>query len=83
MSLNVNKDNKSTENITEKYNKPPLGATPYWVTVDNRIKELANAILRYNCCSNENTKNIKKWAREIVLYCELAEQAEHMRNMLL
>lgn len=81
MSLDVNKDiekiNKSTEIITEKivkeYNKPPLGATPYWFTIENRIEELANAILRYNSF-NGNTKNIKKWAKEIVLYCELAEQ---------
>lgn len=80
MSLNVNKDSKSAEKITKKYNKPPLGATPYWVTVENRIEELANAILRYNHF-NGNTKSIKKWAKEIILYCELAEQAEQMRDI--
>ena len=81
MSLDVNKDikeaKKSAEIIAEKmakkYNKPPLGATPYWFTIENRIEELANAILRYNHF-NGNTKSIKEWAKEIVLYCELAEQ---------
>ena len=83
MNLDVNKDiekvNKSTEiiaeNIVKKYNKPPLGATPYWFTIENRIEELANAILRYNRF-NGNIKSIKEWAKEITLYCELAEQME-------
>ena len=81
MSLDVNKDiekiNKSTEIIAEKmaktYNKPPLGATPYWFAIENRIEELASAILRYNRF-NGNIKSIKEWAKEIILYCELAEQ---------
>lgn len=80
MNLNVNKDiekaNKSTEIITEKYNKPPLGATPYWFIIENRIEELANAILRYNHF-NGNIKSIKEWAKEITLYCELAEQMKN------
>lgn len=80
MGLNINKDSKSVGKITKEYNKPPLGATPYWVTVENRIEELANAILRYNHF-NGNTKSIKKWAKEIILYCELAEQAEQMRDI--
>jgi hypothetical protein len=74
MNLNVNKNiENATEVITEKINKPPLGATPYWYTIKNRIEELANAILRYNDFSR-NTKSIKTWAKEIVLYCELVER---------
>lgn len=81
MSLDVNKDieeaKKSAEIIAEKmakkYNKPPLGATPYWFTIENRIEELASAILRYNRF-NGNIKSIKEQAKEIILYCELAEQ---------
>lgn len=82
MSLDVNKDiekiNKSSaeiiaEKMAKKYNKPPLGATPYWFAIENRIEELASAILRYNRF-NGNVKSIKEWAKEIILYCELAEQ---------
>ncbi len=78
MSLDLKKDIEEAkkcaeEIITEKYNKPQLGTTPYWLTIENRIEELAKAILRYNCF-NGNTKSIKEWAKEIILYCELAEQ---------
>lgn len=82
MSLDVNKDIEEAkrsaseiiaEKMAKKYNKPPLGATPYWFTIENRIEELANAILRYNRF-NGNTKSIKEWAKEIILYCELTEQ---------
>lgn len=69
MNKDIEKVNKSDEILT----KPPLGATPYWFTIENRIEELANAILRYNRF-NRNTKSIKEWAKEIILYCELAEQ---------
>ena len=77
MSLDAKKDIEKAmadaENMTKKYNKPPLGATPYWFTIENRIEELASAILRYNRF-NGDIKSIKGWAKEIILYCELIEQ---------
>ena len=85
MNLDVNKDIEKTsksaeiivEKITKEYNKPPLGATPYWFAIENRIEELASAILRYNRF-NGNVKSIKEWAKEIILYCELTEQMKDM-----
>ena len=77
MSLDAKKDIEKAmadaKNVTKKYNKPPLGATPYWFTIENRIEELASAILRYNRF-NGDIKSIKEWAKEIILYCELIEQ---------
>ena len=69
----------SNTNKTEHTVKPPLGATPYWVIIENRIEELANAILRYNSF-NRDTKSIKKLAEEIILYCELTEVIEELQR---
>lgn len=84
MSLDVNKNiektNKSSaeiiaEKMAKKYNKPPLGAPSYWFSIENRIAELGRAILRYNADGiTIHTDSIRKWAKEIILYCELVEQ---------
>jgi len=76
-NIKIIKVEEFSENVAEekiKNIKPPLGVTPSWLTIENRIKELAAAILRYNDDLNANNKTIKRWAREIILYCDLAEQ---------
>lgn len=52
-------------------NKPPLGARPYYIAAENRIKELAQAISRY--ADTGMTENITEWAQEIILQCALLE----------
>lgn len=52
--------------------KPPLGAKPYYILVEDRIFDLATAI-RKNSNEMQNTRLIKTWAREIVAQCELYE----------
>lgn len=73
MNSNINK--------TEHTVKLPVGATPYYLAIENRIEELANAILRYNS-SNRDTESIKKWAKEITFYCELAEKIKREIGVL-
>ena len=43
--------------------KPPLGVKPYFIALPNRIKELAEAILRN---ANDTSGVCKKWAEEII-----------------
>ena len=61
-------------NLKEEH-KPPLGVIPYWVIAENRIEELANAILRYIGEKN-SVNNIKNYAKEIILYCSLIEKMQ-------
>ena len=84
MDLNINKNiekaNKTSaeiiaEKMAKKYNKPPLGAPPYWFSIENRIAELGEAILRYNADGiTIHTDSIRKWANEILAYCNLIER---------
>lgn len=55
-----------------EYNKPPLGARPYYIMAINRIDELSKAIYDYSQ-ETDKTDCIKKWASEIILQCELIE----------
>ena len=43
------------------YQKPPLGARPYWVTIPERLAELCEAIK-----NGEDWNRMEKWANEIV-----------------
>ncbi len=52
--------------------KPPLGACPYYIVAEDRIHELTAAIERSNAL--HNSKNIKQWAKEIILQCDLIEE---------
>lgn len=53
------------------WKKPPLGARPCFVLADERIKELSEAITRYS--GTGEYKIMKKWAKEIVMQCDIAE----------
>lgn len=52
--------------------RPPLGAKPYYVALPERIKELAEAILRN---ANDTSGVCIKWAEEII---ELSTALENM-----
>lgn len=56
------------------YTKPPLGAAPAYISAENRIKELADAISRTSEQGRFYTGHITLWAREIILLCELMEK---------
>ena len=55
--------------------KPPLGVAPYWFPIEERMKELAEGIIRY---SNESSTNyvdsIEACAKEIYYYCEFLKE---------
>lgn len=54
--------------------KPPLGVRPAWFTAWRRIGELAEGILRQYECSDARADLCEKWAKEIVMQCEIIEQ---------
>lgn len=53
--------------------KPPLGAKPCHIHAEQRIEDLSNAILRNIGSGKSKYDLIRKWAKEIVLQCDLAE----------
>lgn len=60
--------------MANELKKAPLGTIPWCIAVDGRIKDLAGAIDRYSEY-NGNSKylSIRRWAKEIILQCELAD----------
>mgnify|MGYP001019288758 CR=1 FL=1 len=55
------------------YEKPPIGASPYWYVQQRRIKDLSEAITRYaeyKLFDEQYAKLIKQWANEIILCCD-------------
>lgn len=65
-----------------EYNKPPLGAKPYYITAICRIAELSKAIHSFYDYSQEldRINYIKKWASEIILQCELIERMQEVEK---
>ena len=58
---------------TENLIKPPLGATPAFITSVNRIKDLSDAISRQfdQPVVNIDLMCIRKWAKEITMQCDI------------
>lgn len=50
--------------------KPPIGCTPYYVSISARVCELCEAIKRYSAESGKHNQ-IKLWATEIMLLNEM------------
>lgn len=68
--------------ILEKENeckKPPLGAPPYWIAIDARIREVGGAISRYDS-STQNIKSVKAWAEELIAYCNAVDTIERIQK---
>ncbi len=55
--------------------KPLLGAKPCYIQADERIKDLSEAISRY--AGTGNYKTIRKWAKEILMQCDIAEMEKN------
>lgn len=53
------------------YIKPPLGASPAYITAERRIKELADAISRTSEAGRNYTGTITMWANEIIAQCRI------------
>ena len=49
--------------------KPPIGVKPYYIQAEDRIREIAEAIIR-----NPNCDRVKEWAVEIALQKELIDR---------
>lgn len=62
-----------------KYKKPPLGAPPYWIAIDARIREVGEAISRYDS-TTQPIKDVKAWAEELLAYCSAVDTIERIRN---
>lgn len=52
--------------------KPSIGAVPYYIQAGQRIAQLGEAICAYS--QEDRPDIIKKWAKEIILQCELIEK---------
>lgn len=61
------------------YKKPPIGATPAFIAIPSRIKDLASSISRYveegDIANNAgSTAAVKEWAREIICHCDTLDR---------
>ena len=66
-------DTELHQDLHTVYKKPPLGCIPFDITAEHRIHHLASAIDRYSGDVESNTDLIRKWAKEILLQCDLIE----------
>ena len=57
--------------------KPPLGARPAYITIEARIRELGEAISRYDSLT-QTTDQIRSWAKEILIYCATSDVIKSM-----
>lgn len=65
--------------------KPPIGASPSWYVIPNRIKELSEAIARYTEHERmgrdlEVTSIIKQWATEINYLCDALDEIQKIKK---
>ena len=60
--------------------KPPLGAPPAWLTARNRIDDLANAISRTAKDPLGSIADIRQWASEICMQCDILQWDENNRK---
>lgn len=53
---NLRRDNHKS--VQEDNTKPPLGAKPFWVVLNNRMDELSEAILQYSRTHTKDSLNL-------------------------
>lgn len=73
------------ENLKFSFKKPPIGVSPSWYVIPNRIKELANAISRYSehnriCHDKDITNLIRELAEEIICHCDTVDKIQDIRE---
>lgn len=64
---------------SETVERPTLGCRPYYVTIAERIKDLAEAI-SWQAETQCNTDMINLWAHEIELQCEMLNKLQQHKN---
>lgn len=62
-----------TEMIHPEDNRQPIGAKPAYIAAGDRIDDLARAIIRYAHFGGDAPNSIRRWAKEIVLQCDLID----------
>lgn len=67
------------EKNSEPVERPLLGCRPYYVSIADRIKDLADAI-RWQAETQCNTDMINLWAHEIELQCEMLQKLQQRKN---
>ena len=61
--------------------KPALGAKPAHIVAWDRISELTKAIGRQFNEGEMNTELVKKWAREIIMQCNIIDEFSPMYDL--
>lgn len=84
MSINDTKTKEKTYEIPlveekTECKKPPLGAPPYWIAIDARIREVGGAISRYDSLT-QDIKSVKAWAEELLAYCRAVDTIERIQK---
>ena len=59
--------------------KPPLGVSPAYIIIEARIKELGEAIGRYDGLT-QTTDQIRSWAKEIIIYCDTSDAIKNIQK---
>lgn len=65
--------------MSNNYKKPPIGVTPAFVVIPQRIWDLAEHIKLYaeegNIANNAgSTAAVKEWAKEIICHCNTLDK---------
>ncbi len=63
----------------ETVERPALGCRPYYVSIAERVHDLADAI-RWQAETQCNTDMINLWAHEIELQCEMLQKLQQHKN---
>ena len=58
--------------------KPPLGVKPSWIAIPQRIRELAEAIVR--CANDTSGEKLDEWAYEIALLSKVQANMSKFRK---
>lgn len=70
------------DTVKERTEKPPIGTAPSWIVAGKRMEALSAAIERYAGAGVviRGTDTIRKWAKEIILQCDLVDSMEGGKN---
>ena len=56
--------------------KPQLGVKPAWLVAWERIGDLIDGIKRQYTSSGGDAEQCEKWAKEIVMQCQLIQRSQ-------
>lgn len=61
--------------MTFTWEKPPLGARPYWVVIPERMANLCEAIK-----DGQDYEYIELWSKELVMLAEMKRELDECRK---